>query len=253
MNDISGRFTHLLKLLGLSQNQFGKEIGMDSARVSNVARGRNEPSSDFLVRIIAGYPQVNIYWLLTGEGEPIKATDWLHLSPNSRHLTQKNVTQWPESSQIVVPVVANAGNAVSADFEQYEGEAAMVPGVPVGAVIIKVAGESMHPTLYDGDYVVCIKKEGLKECVWKDIHVVITKESMCYVKRLTRNLRGIELSSDNHAHPSINITESEIAQVWHCIARIGSLVSVQSPGDLQARISHIEEYLGTIFSDFKQR
>ena len=62
------RILTLCGALGLSQSKFGVSIGKSSGYVSNLP---GDISSDVLKSIINTYPQVSLYWLLTGEGEPL--------------------------------------------------------------------------------------------------------------------------------------------------------------------------------------
>lgn len=59
----------LIKLKNLTPAQFADELKVQRANVSHILNGRNKPSLDFVQRIIRRYPDVNIRWLLFGEGE----------------------------------------------------------------------------------------------------------------------------------------------------------------------------------------
>ena len=62
------RILALCSALGLSQSKFSVSIGKSSGYVGNLP---GDISSDVLKSIINTYPQVSLYWLLTGEGEPL--------------------------------------------------------------------------------------------------------------------------------------------------------------------------------------
>jgi len=53
---------------GLSVSAFADEIGVQRSSISHLLNGRNRPSLDFVMKLIAAYPEVNLYWLLKGEG-----------------------------------------------------------------------------------------------------------------------------------------------------------------------------------------
>jgi transcriptional regulator with XRE-family HTH domain len=63
------RIELLIKLKNISPAQFADELDVQRANVSHILNGRNKPSLDFVQRIIRRYPDVNIRWLLFGEGE----------------------------------------------------------------------------------------------------------------------------------------------------------------------------------------
>ena len=63
----SERIKKLRKYLGLSQKEFGGEIGVGTSHVSQWERGLSMPSSKALMGM--AHLGVNINWLLTGDGE----------------------------------------------------------------------------------------------------------------------------------------------------------------------------------------
>ncbi|GAB1406047.1 MAG: helix-turn-helix transcriptional regulator [Lentimicrobiaceae bacterium] len=66
MND---RIELLIKVKNLTPARFADELNLQRANVSHILNGRNKPSLDFVQRVIKRYPDVNIPWLLFGEGE----------------------------------------------------------------------------------------------------------------------------------------------------------------------------------------
>jgi len=65
----------LLRRLGLTAAQFADTIGIQRSSVSHVISGRNKPSMDFVEKILAAYPQVNLEWLILGKGGMLKGAD----------------------------------------------------------------------------------------------------------------------------------------------------------------------------------
>lgn len=68
------RIELLIKLKNITPAQFADELDLQRANVSHILTGRNKPSLDFIQRIIRRYPEVNIPWLLFGEGEILSAS-----------------------------------------------------------------------------------------------------------------------------------------------------------------------------------
>ena len=62
------RFKELRKFLKLSQEEFGKRIGITKASVSRLESGENNPSDQTVMLICNGF-NVDETWLRTGEGE----------------------------------------------------------------------------------------------------------------------------------------------------------------------------------------
>lgn len=61
------RFKKLRKMLGLSQEAFGKRIGITKASVSQIENGANLASNS-TIKCVAREFGVNEHWLRTGEG-----------------------------------------------------------------------------------------------------------------------------------------------------------------------------------------
>lgn len=74
MNDkqtVKERLVKFIKYNHISQSKFEKETGLSNAYVSNI-RVSIQPKS--LGKISSRYPELNIGWLLTGEGDMLKTT-----------------------------------------------------------------------------------------------------------------------------------------------------------------------------------
>jgi transcriptional regulator with XRE-family HTH domain len=63
------RFKALLESLQLSASEFAEKIGVQRSSISHILSGRNKPSVDFLDKIIRAFPEVNIEWLISGNGQ----------------------------------------------------------------------------------------------------------------------------------------------------------------------------------------
>jgi transcriptional regulator with XRE-family HTH domain len=54
--------------MNLTPSQFADEIGVQRSSISHLISGRNKPSLEFIQRIVARYPEINLQWILTGAG-----------------------------------------------------------------------------------------------------------------------------------------------------------------------------------------
>jgi len=78
----------------------------------------------------------------------------------------------------------------------------MCSGDPQALSVIRVEGDSMSPTLADGDPILVDTADGIERL--RDGIYVLRADDALMVKRLTRNpaTRGIAIKSDNPAYPS---------------------------------------------------
>ncbi|UCG27456.1 MAG: helix-turn-helix transcriptional regulator [Bacteroidales bacterium] len=63
------RILHFLQSEQLSSTQFADKIGVQRSSVSHILSGRNNPSYDFLRKILENFSTLNPEWLMLGTGE----------------------------------------------------------------------------------------------------------------------------------------------------------------------------------------
>ncbi|GJM35308.1 MAG: hypothetical protein DHS20C18_43090 [Saprospiraceae bacterium] len=193
--------------------------------LSEILKGRRDVTIELLRRSVEEY-KVNPVYIMTGEG-PMFMSEEDHKS--FRVLTI--VTNVQEDERIVhVPVPAQAG---------YAGEIAdptFVQDLPTYTLpdykykvgthrSFDVSGDSMEPTLFEGDKVVCSYLEPtLWETSIKDnyVYVIVTRGDVV-VKRVFNRLRDdkqLELISDNSFYKKYNVGVGDIREIWYVRAKI---------------------------------
>lgn len=65
---IVSRIQTVVDHLEISVSAFADEIGVQRSSMSHLLNGRNKPSLDFVMKLVDTYPEVDLYWLLKGEG-----------------------------------------------------------------------------------------------------------------------------------------------------------------------------------------
>ncbi len=65
------RILSFIKSKNLTPSQFADEIGVQRSSISHLISGRNKPSLEFIQRIVARYPEMNLQWILNGTGSMI--------------------------------------------------------------------------------------------------------------------------------------------------------------------------------------
>ena len=63
------RIKSIIAHYGLSVSAFADTIGVQRSSISHLLNGRNKPSLDFVLKLVEAYPEVDLYWLLQGNGE----------------------------------------------------------------------------------------------------------------------------------------------------------------------------------------
>jgi transcriptional regulator with XRE-family HTH domain len=62
------RILLLIKAKNLTAAQFADEIGVQKSGVSHILSGRNNPSLDFVQKILIRFPELSTEWLIFGRG-----------------------------------------------------------------------------------------------------------------------------------------------------------------------------------------
>ena len=63
------KLLNLMKEENLTSSRLAELLGIQPSGISHILKGRNNPSLDFIQKILRRFPQVNPDWLILGEGE----------------------------------------------------------------------------------------------------------------------------------------------------------------------------------------
>lgn len=66
--DFIKRLQKVIDYYGESASSFAEKIGVQRSSISHILSGRNKPSLDFILKILASFPEVDLYWLFNGKG-----------------------------------------------------------------------------------------------------------------------------------------------------------------------------------------
>ncbi|WP_348706707.1 helix-turn-helix domain-containing protein [Tenacibaculum sp. 190524A02b] len=83
----------VIKFNSLTLSTFADTIEVPRSSLSHLMSGRNKPSLDFVLKIIAKFPEVDLYWLLNGEGS----------FPKQKESLEKIETVTEEKEEIETP------------------------------------------------------------------------------------------------------------------------------------------------------
>lgn len=83
------RLEYLLDYYSLSASGFADKIGVQRSSLSHLLSGRNKPSLDFVMKINKIFKEVDLYWILNGEGNFLKSENLISNSRNKIELKQQ--------------------------------------------------------------------------------------------------------------------------------------------------------------------
>jgi phage repressor protein C with HTH and peptisase S24 domain len=193
-NNISSRLKTVREYLGLSQGVFAEIIGIRQNTYSDLETGKTEPSLPIISAICYRYP-IDEAWLKSGEGE----------------MKREEVKGKLPEGFVLVPryeVSASAGGGAVIHSEQIVDHLVFKSewirnalGVSVkDLALISVKGDSMEPTLSNGDLILIdIRINHVED---NAIYVLQFKETLL-VKRVQRKFDGsVVIISDNLLYAS---------------------------------------------------
>lgn len=158
----------------------------------------------FIAKIIACYPEINIEWLVTGNGEMILSNSSTNNSLNNK------LSLIP---LIPINAIAGIGNGNNDLILQVDCEYYDVPEFRNKAdYLIRINGSSMSPKYHSGDIVACKKLPLDTFFQWNKVYVVDTIQG-ALVKRVKKSQLGneyIQLISENDKYEPFDIPISAI-------------------------------------------
>lgn len=88
--DFSNRLEFIIKNYELNAASFADQIGVQRSSISHLLSGRNNPSLDFVLKVIDNFPEINFDWFVRGKGE--KFSHEISTSQNSNEKYSKTPT-----------------------------------------------------------------------------------------------------------------------------------------------------------------
>ncbi|WP_111707786.1 helix-turn-helix domain-containing protein [Lutibacter citreus] len=67
-DEFSNRLKIIMNHFNFSASSFAEKLDVQRSSISHLLSGRNKPSLDFVLKVLKGFPEVELYWLLNGVG-----------------------------------------------------------------------------------------------------------------------------------------------------------------------------------------
>lgn len=279
-NSIHQRIQHFIDHLQITNNQFAKEIGDSSAKISQVT-SPDGSKPDFrislLVKILSRYPSLSSDWLLTGEGPMLKTAEAQRI-PNEADFSpamaapQQPMMSWKlklmqaQIEKETIPLIdqkayaSYLGGFTDPDYLETRPLIYYPELRGLGPVIgIRVQGDSMDPTILPDDVLLCSYVERDQRIKDNAIYVICHSEGVV-VKRVTdrRHFNGtIICKSDNREYPTFEVKMDNLLHLWRVRRRITAFLDKSISGEngldifengfqkLQPRIPDAQERLAS--------
>lgn len=216
MNEtIFDRISTIVEKFGNGKNTvFASLIGVSEANVRNYKNGVM-PKADFLEKIARSF-DININWLLTGEGNMLRTE-----SEKEENISVAHPSDSPMEGIPLIPISAMAGAFTGEQtILEYECERFVVPTFKGAEFLISVKGSSMYPKYNSGDIVAC-KRLPMDELFfqWNKVYVLDTDQGPL-IKRVKpgSDKEHVLIVSDNERYEPF---ELPLNRIYHVALVIG--------------------------------
>lgn len=185
---------------------FEKEIGLSSGYLSVQKKRKADLGEGIIIKINDYCRELNINWLLTGEGEMLKNSDDVNIANDIYNVYDLNT-----------PAAAGSSQIINDEDRRMMVPNMYIPGMRRDRFIIRVPvkGDSMHATIKDGDRVVALMLEDINDLRPGHIYVIADADDGVVVKRVYRDGNIIELVSDNEIYPPYKKGLNDIFKFYH--------------------------------------
>lgn len=237
------RIYQLSDFKGDSIYKISKEIDVSNGYFAKTKAKNGSVGSEIIEKIVSYYPDLNVEWLITGNGEMIKTKSLKNVlkknediyedinedKPNVKKTYAIELAEKPTNTGIeannlgnagipLIPIDAMAGFGTGAvQVMHYDTSKYIVPEFSELNVdfMIRVKGSSMVPKYNSGDLVAC-KKLVITDIFfqWNKVYVLDTEQG-ALIKRVKKGSRDnyILLISDNQNYDPFELHLSKIFAV----------------------------------------
>lgn len=199
--DIINRIKEARLKLGFKSGDFAKKAAVDPRNYSSIENG-NRPIGDRVIRDICNAHNINIKWLLTGEGEMLNEAS--HAGS-----TRRRIRYW-------VDVDATAGGVtLFDDMDEKKYIDMAIPEFGDCTDAVNLYGDSMLPLFKSGQII--ILKEWRESFIdYGNVYLVITKNGNRMVKYLRRgsDAQHVLCVSENRDFDPFEIDRSDILRLF---------------------------------------
>ena len=208
---VKERLIRYLEEQHISKAEFGRSIGVSSAYVTSI---RKSIDKDKLKSIALNYPNLNIDWLLFGEGEMLKSSQ----TAIKDYSNNGGVPYFAADFLAGFDLVMNDQTAKPDGYISF-------PNIRGAQAWVDISGKSMSPLIDPGD-VIAIKlvEDWQTNILYGEVYALVTEQYRT-VKRIRRSERDgwIRLVPENPDYDPQDIPASSIIalyQVLGCAKKI---------------------------------
>lgn len=205
---INKRIKSIIEYSGKTINSLSKDLRISQPALRSMVIGEYKPGFEMLTKLIEVFPEIDINWLITGNGEMLRAEASAKNTQSST--TNKNVIKYYPS------VSGSMGGVQFLDDPSESYVDIILPGFSECKYAINAYGDSMHPVIKSGQVVILM--EWMESFIdWGRIYLVVTKSGYRTIKYLkpSDNKDAIRCESENkELNPAFDINKEDIQKLF---------------------------------------
>ncbi|WP_051013739.1 S24 family peptidase [Pararhodospirillum photometricum] len=226
MSTMPERLGELMKKKGLKQKALALKAGLNETAIRDILVGKSKnPTAKTISAIVAvlGEEASEIFF----GGQP--------MTISKESASQSTIIEWCGKDIAAIPQYdadfsAGHGSIIGPDsaplgfqFIECQWLSAVTSASPDDLAVVKVAGDSMEPTLSNGDWILIDRTQSR---VRRDGIYALSFDDACWVKRLSVNFKdkNIRIISDNQSYPMIEIEEERLTVIGRVVWIVGRRV-----------------------------
>ena len=251
ITNIKERILYYTDLKGLAKEKFFDDLGVTYGNFKGKAKNQ-ALGSDVIERIITKYPEINPFWLLTGEGEMLNTKSEKNVIKKNDNINDNNFDNKPKVQKMLsnkdnpYNIVSLPSNRKTKDavypiqeIPLYDLEATAglkelfsggksatqvldtikIPHLPKCDGAISITGDSMYPLLKSGDMVL-YKEVPLDSIFYGEMYLLAYQidgwEEYITVKYVQKSELGddyLKLVSQNQHHQPKDVKKAQITAI----------------------------------------
>lgn len=235
-DNVKERLTELKDFLIFSkviknQQELADILGVNKGNLSALLNGKRPISEYFVIKLGSKFPQINIDYILNGEGtlfskdEPQPKSNLAEIEDLDEPPLPKIVDKEEEGNiKYFYDVQASASNLefYSDDLAAfYDYNLLKIQGFGNDCVAFTVTGDSMYPTAKEKDIVV-FKPLEVYDIINGEIYIVISRDGQRMIKRLVldekkKKIKCISDNEDKHLYPTFTIDPDRVLKIYRVL------------------------------------
>ena len=240
-----------------SSRQFALSLDYLPQSLSEIMKGRRDATVELLRKAIEVYG-INASFLFTGDGEMFSADQPINRGGQKILTVVTDNNQEEKIVHVPLPAQAGYGGQIADPLYFSELQAYSLPDFAGNRGTFRsftVSGDSMEPTLFQGDKIVCrfIEKDNWIHGLRNDyVYVVVTQNDLL-VKRIKNRIQDNEtilLVSDNSYYSPKEMHVNEVLEIWMLKLKISPFM--HSPSNMRNSFGEEVDQLKDIVSNQSQ-